>query len=337
MPQATKPPCRFAVLGAGSWGTALALVLARNGHAVALWGHRAAAIEHMASTRYNPHYLNDIELPAGIEPVADLETALNAAEHVLIAVPSAAFASVLEQMAPHVPRHIPVLWATKGLEAASGGLLHELVQTWLPAHPLAILSGPTFAAEVARGLPTAVALASNDPECARTLAPAFHDARFRVYTSDDMIGVELGGAVKNVLAIATGIADGLGFGANARAGLITRGLTEVRRLGEALGAQDTTLTGLAGMGDLILTCTDDQSRNRRMGLALGRGERLEHAAQTIGQVVEGVRTASELAKLAKRLDVELPICTAVYGVVRGKLTPLAAAQALMQRAPTAEF
>ena len=327
----------FAVLGAGSWGTALALVLARNGHTVRLWGHDPERLRRLAKTRVNQRYLPNFPLPDAIQPEPDLERAISNADAVLLAIPSAAFAGLTAQLGSLLPASMPVVWATKGLEAAGGGLLHARAERELPGHPLAVLSGPSFAGEVAAGLPTAVALASTRRDCADQLADAFHDARFRVYTSDDIVGVELGGAVKNVLAIATGIADGLGFGANARAGLITRGLAEVRRLGERLGARDATLTGLAGMGDLILTCTDDQSRNRRMGLALGRGESIDAAAISIGQVVEGVRTAGELSLLAARLEVEMPICSAVQEVVEGRWTPLAAAEALMQRAPRTEF
>lgn len=328
---------RHAVLGAGSWGTALALVLARNGHPVRLWGHDPEAIRSMRETGHNPRYLTDVALPRAIEAEADLPAALRDIDALVIAVPSHAFAATLARLAGRLPAGIPVIWATKGLDAASGGLLHGLAGQALPNHPLAVLSGPTFAREVARGLPTAVVLASQDRPVAQALSRDFHDDRFRVYISDDLIGVELGGAVKNVLAIATGIADGLGFGANARAGLITRGLAEVRRLGASLGADDRTLTGLAGMGDLILTCTDDQSRNRRMGLALGRGTSIAEAAEAIGEVVEGVRTAGEVGALARRLRVELPICEAVEAIVRGRLTPMAAARGLMEREPGAEF
>ena len=328
---------RYAVLGAGSWGTALALVLARNGHGVRLWGHDPAAIRLMTETGYNPRYLSDIPLPAGIEPRADIASALQGIDALVIVVPSHAFAGTLQQVTGNLPAEIPVIWATKGLDAASGGLLHELAGRALPGHPLAVLSGPSFAREVARGLPTAVVLASHDQATARALSRDFHDERFRVYVSDDLLGVELGGAVKNVLAIATGIADGLGFGANARAGLITRGLAEIRRLGVSLGADDRTLTGLAGMGDLILTCTDDQSRNRRMGLALGRGNSIAEAADAIGEVVEGIRTAGEVGALARRLAVELPICQAVEAIVLNQQTPMAAARGLMERQPGAEF
>lgn len=327
----------FAVLGSGSWGTALALVLARNGHTVRLWGHNPDAVRAMAQARCNTRYLPGIALPDAITPETDLAAAVHDVEAVLIVVPSVAFGPLIEALPSVIAPDTPVVWATKGLDAAGGGLLHELAAASLPGHPLGVLSGPSFAGEVARGLPTAVSLASHPGDCAEQLATAFHDGRFRVYTSTDVIGVELGGAVKNVLAIATGIADGLGFGANARAGLITRGLAEVRRLGLEMGAADTTLTGLAGMGDLILTCTDDQSRNRRLGLALGRGEPVAEAEQAIGQVVEGVRTAGELHALATSLGVEMPISDAVYQVVRGTRSPLEAAQGLMQRAPKSEF
>ena len=291
----------------------------------------------MAVTGHNPRYLTDIPLAAAIRPRIDLPSALQGIDALLIAVPSHAFAETLQKLAGQLPAGIPVIWATKGLDAASGGLLHELAGQALPEHPLAVLSGPTFAREVARGLPTAVVLAGHDRAIVRALGHDFHDERFRVYVSEDLVGVELGGAVKNVLAIATGIADGLGFGANARAGLITRGLAEVRRLGASLGAEDRTLTGLAGMGDLILTCTDDQSRNRRMGLALGRGETIAAAAEAIGEVVEGIRTAGEVGALARRLGVELPICQAVEAIVLGRETPMAAAKHLMERRPGAEF
>lgn len=327
----------FAVLGAGSWGTALALVLARNDHAVRLWGHDPARMASMARERRNPRYLTDIPLPPAITPMGDLDAALAGADEVLVVVPSVAFADLLERLPGRLPAGTGLAWATKGLDADSGGLLHQRARRYLPQIPLAVLSGPSFAAEVARGLPTAVSLAATEETFAERLADAFHDERFRVYTSTDVVGVELGGAVKNVLAIATGIADGLGFGANARAGLITRGLAEVRRLGRALGADDQTFTGLAGMGDLILTCTDDQSRNRRLGLALGRGEPLDAAVATIGQVVEGVRTAGELHRLAAERRVELPICAQVHHVVADGLAPAEAARNLMQRAPKSEF
>ncbi|MEX0421701.1 NAD(P)H-dependent glycerol-3-phosphate dehydrogenase [Spiribacter pallidus] len=335
MTQARPDARRLSVLGAGSWGTALALVLARNHHEVALWGHRPAAMQAMARQRHNPDYLSDIPLPPNIHPHASLGASLADTDAVLVVVPSAAFAGTLQRLADELPPHCPVIWATKGLDE-TGQLLHVTAERLLPGHPLGVLSGPSFAGEVAAGLPTAVALASHDAATGEHLAEAFRDERFRVYTSDDVIGVELGGAVKNVLAIATGIADGMGFGANARAGLITRGLAETRRLGARIGARDETLTGLAGMGDLILTCTDDQSRNRRLGLALGRGEPMARATGTIGQVVEGTDTATRVMQLAAAHDVEMPICAAVKAVVAGDLDPAEATRALLQRPPRRE-
>ena len=328
---------RIAVLGAGSWGTALALVLARNGHTISLWGRNADVMTDMREHRINARYLPDHALPATITPTADLTVAVKNCDVVLIAAPSATFSSLCEAIAPLVNMRTPIVWATKGLAAGGHGLLHDVARSALPGAPLAVLSGPSFAAEVAAGLPTAIVLASDQSDVASNLSALFHEERFRVYTSNDMVGVQLGGAVKNVLAIATGIADGLGFGANARAGLITRGLAEVRRLGARLGAQDATLTGLAGMGDLILTCTDNQSRNRRFGLALGRGESATDAAAHIGQVVEGAFTAAEVAGMADRLAVEMPICQQVNAVLSQGVAPRTAAQLLMDRAPRAEF
>lgn len=328
---------RIAVLGAGSWGTALALVLSRNGHEVALWGRTAEVMAMMRESRMNARYLPDHLLPASITPTADLTAAVKKADVVLIAAPSATFSDLCQSLATALSMPVPIIWATKGLAAKGHGLLDEVAQAALPESGLAVLSGPSFAAEVAAGLPTAVVLASHDPDTAANLSALFHDERFRVYTSNDMIGVQLGGAVKNVLAIATGIADGLGFGANARAGLITRGLAEVRRLGARLGAQDATLTGLAGMGDLILTCTDDQSRNRRFGIALGRGQSADEAAEQIGQVVEGACTAAEVVAMADQSGVEMPICQQVHAVLSQGAAPRAAAQRLMDRAPGPEF
>ncbi len=328
---------RIAVLGAGSWGTALALVLARQGHTVNLWAHRQHHVEALNRDRRNARYLPEAELPEGILATASLGEATAGAELVLIVVPSQAFAGLLQQLAalPQPPHALA--WATKGLDAESGGLLHHRAVQVLPDAVQAVLSGPSFAAEVARGLPTAVTVASADAGFGRTVARAFHGERFRVYTSDDVVGVELGGAVKNVLAIATGIADGLGFGANARAGLITRGLAEVRRLGRVMGAADHTLMGLSGVGDLILTCTDDQSRNRRMGLALGRGRSLADAERDIGQTVEGLRTAGELARLPAARGVEMPICEQVHRLVACEVDAAAAARELMARQPKSEF
>lgn len=328
----------WAVLGAGSWGTALALVLARNGHDVLLWDHDPLRAQELTAQRENRRYLPGIPLPENLQVSGDLQQALQPERQLLIVVPSHAFRSMLERIQPLLAPGRAVSWATKGLDAASGGFLHHVAAEVLPqAGPLAVLSGPSFAAEVARELPTAVVVAATDPALAATLAQDFHSESFRVYTSQDVVGVELGGSIKNVLAVATGISDGLGAGANARAALVTRGLAELVRLGAALQADPQTLMGLSGVGDLILTCTDDQSRNRRLGLALGRGRSLEEALQEIGQTVEGVRTAAEVFALAQRVGVDAPLCEQVYRILQGELTVTAAMHELMQRAQKPEF
>lgn len=330
-------PDTISVVGAGSWGTALGLVLARNGYRVHLWGHNPGHIARMSRERVNNRYLPGAALPERLRPTADLEVALRGVRDVMVVVPSAVFSPVLEQVAPLLAKEARVAWATKGLDAGTGNPLHCAAEQILPGRALAVLSGPSFAREVASGLPTAVTVASQDPAFAHELAGAFHNASFRVYTSDDVIGVELGGAVKNVLAIATGIADGLGMGANARAGLITRGLAELRRLGGALQARPETFMGLSGVGDLILTCTDDQSRNRRMGLALGGGLPVATALRQIGQTVEGLRTTADVHRLATKLGIEMPICEQVHLVLSRHLTAQEAAGNLMLRERKSEL
>jgi len=282
---------RFAVLGAGSWGTALALVLARNGHAVRLWGHDPARMAGIARERRNARYLPEAALPDAIAPTADLDAALSGAEAVLVVVPSVAFGEVLAAVAPRLPVGAGLAWATKGLDADSGGLLHQLARRHLPATPLAVLSGPSFAAEVARGLPTAVTLAAEDHDLGERIVRALGGQAFRPYWSDDMVGAQIGGAVKNVVAIACGIVVGREMGANAKAALITRGLAEIVRLGRAMGAREETFLGLSGLGDLTLTCNDAQSRNMSLGAALGRGETLESVLGARRAVTEGVHTA----------------------------------------------
>lgn len=327
----------IAVLGAGSWGTALALVLAHNGIPVRLWGHDPEHMAALEKARCNVRHLPDAPFPETLTPTASLNGAVDGAGDVLLVVPSHGFRSLVETLAPTLDEGIRIAWATKGLEAESGGLLHQVVESLLPGRPTAVLSGPSFAREVAAGLPTAVTIASRDDDFAADLAAAFHNDQFRPYTSRDIIGVELGGAVKNVLAVATGIADGLGLGANTRAGLITRGLAEVVRLGEAMGAESRTFMGLSGVGDLILTSTDDQSRNRRLGLALGRGESVADAVNAIGQTVESVRTAAEVRALADAQGVEMPICEQVHAVVNEQRPAREALEQLMARARKSEF
>lgn len=327
----------FAVLGAGSWGTALALVLARNGNDVSLWGHHAEHVAQMARQGENARYLPGISFPGSLRPEADLGRAIVGVDDVLVVVPSHGFRSLLQNLQPLLCPDQRLSWATKGLDAASGQLLHEVAGEVLPDRSLAVLSGPSFAAEVARSLPTAVTVAATDERFAGDLAAAFHNDTFRVYTSTDIVGVELGGAVKNVLAVGAGVSDGLGFGANARAGLITRGLAELVRLGHALHADPQTIMGLAGVGDLILTCTDNQSRNRRFGLMLGEGKTVDEAVAAIGQTVEGSRTAREVYRLAQRIGVEMPICEQVYRLIEGEISAEQSVRNLMGREPKAEF
>ena len=331
----SSPP--VAVFGAGSWGTALALQIARNGHRVRLWDHDREQIAALRAGCENRRYLPGHVLPEHIEPVFESGEALAGAGELLIVVPSHAFASVLAALPQPLPPELGVAWATKGLEPATGRLLHEVAEECLGGRDWAVVSGPSFAGEVARGLPTAVTVAAFREAHARRVAGYLHGERFRAYTCSDPTGVQVGGAAKNVLAIATGIADGLGFGANTRAALITRGLAELIRLGLALGGRRETFVGLAGLGDLVLTCTDDQSRNRRLGLALARGLSVDQARQAIGQEVEGILTARSLQATATRLGIEMPISEQVHGVLYQGRTPDEAVEHLLARASKAEF
>ena len=320
----------MAVVGAGSWGTALAIQCARAGHPTRLWGRDAALVASMHRARRNTRYLPDAEFPPSLEPVADLSAALAGVRDVLVAVPSHAFRATLLLIEPLLDDGARVAWASKGFEMSTGLLPHEVAREVLGSRPGAVLSGPTFAREVGAGLPTAMTVASRDAGFAKELALRLSGPQFRAYTQADIVGVEVGGAVKNVIAIGSGIADGMGFGANTRVALITRGLAEMTRLGLRLGAQRETFMGLAALGDLVLTCTDDQSRNRRLGLALGRGQSPEEALQ-IGQVVEGVTAASAVRKVAERVGVEMPICFEVHRVMHEGRPVRAALQALMGR------
>lgn len=334
----SQPSRPIAVLGAGSWGTALAIQLARSNKSVTLWGHDAELMADISEARANNRYLPGIQLPTDLIINADLEASLRDVQDILLVVPSHAFRSVLTAVQPFLKKGARMSWATKGLESGSGKLLHEVAEEVLgDAIPTAVVSGPTFAREVAEGLPTALTVASSDAAFARDVAARLHSKAFRAYTSEDVVGVEVGGAVKNVLAIAAGIADGLGYGANARTALITRGLAEMMRLGETLGGQRETFMGLAGLGDLVLTCTDDQSRNRRLGLALGQGKRLEDALASIDQVVEGVQTAREVNELALSQGVDMPITAQVYAVLYEARKPKDAVQALLTRDLKAEL
>ncbi len=328
---------RIAVLGAGSWGTALAIQLCRKGHQVALWGHDPQHMEELVRDRENRRFLPGFPLPSALEPTDSLDQTLTHASACLVVVPSHAFAEVLSMLPGRLPTHLGVAWATKGLDPATGGLLHTAARLSLPHESLAVISGPSFAGEVARGLPTAVTVASEDADFASRIAALLHGGRFRAYTSPDMVGVEICGAAKNVLAIATGIADGLGFGANARAALITRGLAELIRLGRALGGRSETFMGLAGVGDLVLTCTDDQSRNRRLGLALAQGLSVAEAKAQIGQEVEGVVTSQSVHALAQGMGIDMPISEEVYRVLFDGVSPLQATASLLDREPKPEL
>jgi glycerol-3-phosphate dehydrogenase (NAD(P)+) len=322
----------ISVLGAGSWGTALAIRLATNGNHVCLWGHQPAFMERLARERQNHRFLPGVDFPDNVRLTSDLTIAIRCSRDLLVAVPSHAFREVLTRASPSLTARTRIVWATKGLETGTGKFMHEVLEE-LPGLrcPAAVLSGPTFAQEVAAGLPTALTVASTNPSFANDLASRLQADVMRIYTSDDVLGVELGGTVKNVLAIAAGIADGLELGANCRAALITRGLAEIIRLGDAMGARRETLMGLSGIGDLILTCTDNQSRNRRLGLALGRGKPIDMAVQEIGQVVEGFNTAREVIQLSRLYRAEMPISEQVYRVLYERLPPSVAAQNLLAR------
>ena len=327
-----------AVLGAGSWGTALAALISRHGDRAVLWGRDAAVIEAIDRHHENPHYLPGIALPPELRASTDLAAVMRDADLVLVVVPSHAFAETLRALAPLRPANAGVAWATKGFEPGSGRFLHEVASETLgPGVPLAVVTGPSFAKEVAQGLPTALTVHSDDAGFAQLVADVLHGPAFRAYTGDDMRGAELGGAMKNVLAVATGVADGMQLGLNARAGLITRGLNEMLRLNIAIGGRPETLMGLAGLGDLVLTCTGDLSRNRRLGLALGRGQTLEDAVREIGQVVESVQTADEVMRLAARHGVELPIAENVRDVLHGDIVPAEGLRRLLARERKAEY
>lgn len=323
----------MAVIGAGSWGTALAVHLARTGHPTVLWGLAPPEMPDLARDRCNRRYLPEAPFPDNLVVAQTLEESLHGADDVLIAVPSHAFRSCLLQVQPLLRPGVRVCWATKGFELETGKLPHEVAAEVLgPGVPTAVLSGPTFAREVGLGLPTAMTVASRDQEYAMALAQGISSETFRAYASTDMTGVEVGGATKNVLAIGAGISDGLGFGANTRVALITRGLAEMMRLGVALGADKNTFMGLAGLGDLVLTCTDDQSRNRRFGLALAAGKSSEQAQREIGQVVEGVLAARAVNSVARSHGVEMPIAEQICRVIYEGAPAREAVAALMGRA-----
>lgn len=322
-----------AVLGAGSYGTALAFCLSRNKVPTFLWGRNPEHIASLQEARENLTYLAGFSFPEALQPHDSLEKVVSQAQDILVVVPSHGFKKMLEALRPLLTEGHTITWATKGLEPGSGRLLKNVaVEILGDKIPLAVLSGPTFAKEMAAGLPTAISLSSDNQALIERMAAKLHCKQsFRVYKNSDIVGVQLGGAVKNVIAIGAGLADGLGFGANARTALITRGLTEMARLGAALGAQNETFMGMAGLGDLVLTCTDNQSRNRRFGLALGAGKAVEDAIEEIGQVVEGFRNTQEVKALCERYNVEMPICEQIYQVLYCNKPAKEAALSLLSR------
>jgi glycerol-3-phosphate dehydrogenase (NAD(P)+) len=325
---------RIAVFGAGAWGTALAMAFSR-GHDVVLWSRESSEIVALRQDGENRRYLPGVPLPANLHFSDDLQQAAQADMH-LVVTPLAGLRSTARALRMAAPA-TPLLWACKGLEAGTAKLPHQIVEEELGADaPCGVLTGPSFAAEVAQGLPAAVTIAARDIEFARHWVQALHNNRLRLYANDDLIGAEVGGAVKNVMAIAAGVADGMGFGLNARAALITRGLAEITRLGMALGGRRDTFMGLAGLGDLVLTCTGDLSRNRRVGLLLAEGKTLPDILQALGHVAEGVSTTREVAALSAQLGVDMPITRAVDGVLAGSLSARDAVEQLLARDPKQE-
>ena len=325
---------QLAILGAGSWGTAVAIHLANSGKDVMLWAHTPQHAKDMQNDRCNRRYLPQVPFPPLLNTTANLDACVKHAAQVIIAVPSHAFLSVLQKL--HKPKQ-GLAWLTKGVDPSSHELLSQLVaEKWGESFPVAVISGPSFATEVAQSLPTAVVLAGNDSSYLQIMHAILHHGNLRAYVSEDVTGVQLCGAVKNVLAIACGISDGLHYGANAKAALITRGLAEMCRLGMRLGARQETFMGLAGVGDLVLTCTDNQSRNRRFGLQLGQGVSIIAAEKHIGQVVEGKHNAAQICAIALQHHVEMPICSEVNALLQGTITAEQAVVNLMSRPPREE-
>jgi glycerol-3-phosphate dehydrogenase (NAD(P)+) len=331
----TPRPRRIAVFGAGAWGTALAQAFSAT-HEVCLWGRDRAHLDTIAHTRENQRYLPGVRLRESLRVESDFTRAAQTADLHLVVTPLGGLRDTVRQL-HRVQPATPLLWACKGLEAGSGRLPHEIIAEELgPSSASGVLTGPSFAVEVARSQPTAITLAAEDEGFARHWVATLHQPHLRIYANTDLIGCEIGGAIKNVIAIAAGVSDGMGFGLNARAALITRGLAEIARLAVALGGRGETLMGLAGMGDLILTCTGDLSRNRRVGLELARGSTLDDILRTLGHVAEGVSTAREVVRLAQRSAAEMPICEAVDALLHQGLDARAAVERLLARDPRHE-
>jgi glycerol-3-phosphate dehydrogenase (NAD(P)+) len=325
------------VIGAGAWGTALAIAIARNGHQVMLWGRDPEQLLAMQASHSNERYLSGLAFPKSLNVCVDFEVAVQSAKHILVSVPSTAFSEMLSKIKPLMADNTPLSWATKGLTPDTGRFLYDTAAEILgDSHPLAVISGPSFAAEVAKNLPTAITVASPNSAFNQALASALHSPTLRVYTSTDVLGVQIGGTVKNVLAISAGISDGLGYGANARAALITRGMAEILRLAASLGAKTETMFGLSGIGDLILTCTDNQSRNRQLGLAIGQGLTVPQAVAEVGKTVEGMYAAREVLIRAQQAGVEMPIVEQVCKILFEGYDPRASVQELLCREQKAE-
>ena len=323
---------RAAVLGAGSWGTALAIHLGSIGREVTLWGRDRGLLDDMVRRRANPTYLSDLRLPDAVRPTADLDEALSGVRHVIVAVPSHGLRAVVRNAAPFVPGGAILVSATKGLEPDTMLRMSEVIRDETKqAHPVVVLSGPSFAAEVARHLPTALVAASSDAEAVRSVQAEFRGPAFRLYGSEDVVGVEIGAALKNIIAIAAGVTESMQLGHNAQAALITRGLAEISRLSSALGGRRETLAGLSGLGDLVLTCTGTLSRNRHVGIELGHGRSLDDILGGMRMVAEGVRTTSAALALAAQLKVELPIAAQIEEVLAGRKQPREAVGELMVR------
>jgi glycerol-3-phosphate dehydrogenase (NAD(P)+) len=333
-PTYTQP---IAILGGGAWGTALAVHLARNNQLVYLWEFERKQVAAMQKARCNQKHLPGVDFPETLQVFNDLAQAVDNVADILLVVPSFVFQQTLVSLKPFINTKSRIAWATKGIDPESNELFSQLITKIYGKIPMAVLSGPSFAKEVAAGLPTAITAAANNQNFAQDIVKHFNHQTFRVYTNDDLIGVQLGGAIKNVIAIACGASDGLKFGANAKSALITRGLAEMMRLGKAMGAKQNTFMGLSGLGDLVLTCTDDQSRNRRLGLEIAKGRGIDETEKLIGQVVEGVHTAKQIIYLAKQFKIEMPICEQVWRVLTEKFPLKYAVKKLIEREPKAEL
>ncbi|URJ28723.1 NAD(P)H-dependent glycerol-3-phosphate dehydrogenase [Blochmannia endosymbiont of Camponotus sp. C-046] len=321
------------VLGAGSYGTAIAIALSRNGHTILLWGHNVTHIQQLKTSRCNQNYLPDITFPSSLYLETSLSAAVSTCRNLLIAVPSHVFSHVVMRLKPNLKNNTRIIIASKGLEPKTGRLLQDVTHDILGKNiPIAIISGPTFAKELAMGLPTAISLASNDTRLSYDLQNILHCSKnLRIYSNTDTIGIQIAGVVKNIIAIGAGISDGIGFGSNARTALITRGLVEMSRLGIAIGAMPDTFMGLSGLGDLILTCTDNQSRNRRFGVLLGQGFNIHHAQKKIGKTIEGFCNIKEVYMLSVKYKVDMPITEQTYQILYQNKNVHDAAHSLLER------